>query len=760
MQKQSNHVTQKVQTGNGGIGFKTIPPPPSLPGGGIPQPPPPPTLLPPGPWSDATCVFTLESSSANHHNYDTDSTEHSSHSSVLVDMGKVVGVLRTSHPVQRDYPSDEVDQDIDDGEEVPDLDAINEHPDNSGAESMVLSSRPTGGCASCAAAAGGKSPKPGGGGMAPGDLDDSLCGDPLMYATFVAPVHQYSTETEPSRQTSFNYPSRQPSFKQNSSEAEPPTQQQSFLGGQLPLPRCSSSGSANYDEVKDIYEEVPTLDRWPLPPLPREDLVEICSVEISQEELEQQLHMERMSFMSGSSAAEEEEEELYDEKANSLHLPPPPPPVKPSFLHRNHYPKETILDLPPTATANAIPTKTYRLGSSPQPKANLHWFNPEDSDGNDEAVVGTVRRMAKRERNKTTAGVLTTSDSKDLLCGQENSKSGRYSPPCSNAVRKNSFKRNKPARNKVAGEPHYAAPPPVPPHQTLYKPQSHADLHCSRASAIPIHDYGRLASPDQFSESSASFHENELIGHSHPQQAKWSQPLVTWSSDSSVTAEVHPLPQSRRHQQRRKTPPPAQFSNRDSVRESWISSESECLSGGPFAAKPHVLTNRSYQHLQGIEAGPHLHTQLRSPLEISQANSTLSRTPRSHKDLLQSSLRPSAGKSPAAISSTTFPRFTRSVTNLACVTPSPLTSVVPIKPLQQQVHSRSLSRESGSSSSQAGSRKDPLRGYPDRDRQNQHIALANKKNEQRFDDNEGKKLFFDPLTSSSHHFEGCQRPVF
>ena len=31
-------------------------------------------------------------------------------------------------------------------------------------------------------------------------LDESLCGDPLMYATFVAPVHQYSTETEPSRQ--------------------------------------------------------------------------------------------------------------------------------------------------------------------------------------------------------------------------------------------------------------------------------------------------------------------------------------------------------------------------------------------------------------------------------------------------------------------------------------------------------------------------------------------------------------------------------
>ena len=40
--------------------------------------------------------------------------------------------------------------------------------------------------------------------------EDDICGDPLVYATFVAPIHQYSTETEPSRQPSFN--SRQPSF--------------------------------------------------------------------------------------------------------------------------------------------------------------------------------------------------------------------------------------------------------------------------------------------------------------------------------------------------------------------------------------------------------------------------------------------------------------------------------------------------------------------------------------------------------------------
>lgn len=667
---------------------------------------------------------------------------------MLVDLGKVVGVLRTSHPVQRDYPELN-NQDNDDVEEVPDLDFLNENANISsggGAESMVLSSRTAGGCASCAAAAaaGGKHLKTVVG-VGPGELDDSLCGDPLMYATFVAPVHQYSTETEPSRQTSFNFPSsRQPSFKQNSSEADPCAQHQTFLGGQLSIPRCSSSGSGNnYDrsgEVRDIYEEVPTIDRWPLPPLPREephDLAEICSVEISQEELEQQLHMERMSFMSSSSAAEEEEEELYDEKDNSLHLPPPPPPAKPSFLHRNHHhAKDFIFD--------TLVKKPYRQVNSPQAKVNLQCFSAEDSDGNELATVaGTVRRKVKRERNKTTTGVLT--DSKDNLCEQQDSmigtasSSGRPSlSPCSSSMRKNSFKRNKQSRNKgmMGEQPHYAAPhsshpPPVPPHQTLYKPQSHPDLDCPKGRAH--NDFGRLASPDQFSESSASFHENELVGShtTHPLQQKWVQPLVTRSSDSSVTAEVHPLPQSRRHQQRRKTPPPAQFSNRDSVRESWISSESE-----PFATKAHVLTNRSYQHLQGIESSP---SQRTITLDL---NSPLSRAPRSQRDLLLQSGLKLKTTSSSSTTSTTFPRFTRSVTNLASVTPTTLSSSAPMKPIQQHTHSRSHSRESGSSSSHTGSRKDLLRGgggYFDQERQNQKTSTSMKNTEQKYDDdNDGK----------------------
>ena len=119
-----------------------------------------------------------------------------------------------------------------------------------------------------------------------------------MYATFVAPVHQYSTETEPSRQASFNYPSRQPSFKQNSSEADAGSHgSQSLLnvpcssatgpglrtsltpdrGLSLQPDPSSSTTTApppppilhldQDDEVQDIYAEVPP-ECWPLPPVP------------------------------------------------------------------------------------------------------------------------------------------------------------------------------------------------------------------------------------------------------------------------------------------------------------------------------------------------------------------------------------------------------------------------------------------------------------------------------------------------------------
>jgi hypothetical protein len=159
-----------------------------------------------------------------------------------------------------------------------------------------------------------------------------------MYATFVAPVQQYSTETEPSRQPSFNYSSRQPSFKQNSSENENPgsrgggggsADRDLFFPGGLPPPSCGGDHEHQEEEVQDIYEKVPIVGEWPLPPIPRhqDDDDNDGYVEISQAELENQVAQERNSFISGSSNNEDDEEEEEDEEECSmLHIMPRAPP--------------------------------------------------------------------------------------------------------------------------------------------------------------------------------------------------------------------------------------------------------------------------------------------------------------------------------------------------------------------------------------------------------------------------------------------------
>jgi hypothetical protein len=676
-------------------------------------------------------------------------------------MGKVVGVLRSSHPISRSHQQEDHagndldhhddDEDEDEDDEVPDLDTVNENADSScpaSAESMVLAARSGGGCASCAAAAAasGKSPKPGS-----GELDDSLCGDPLMYATFVAPVHQYSTETEPSRQTSFNYPSRQPSFKQNSSEAEPQGEygyqqqqhpQSSFLGGQLPVPRCSSSGSADYersDEIRDIYEEVPTIDRWPLPPLPHEDAgdsAEVCSVEVSQEELEQQLHMERMSFMSGSSANEEEEEEMFDDKDLSMALPPPPPPPakslhlgQPYRCRGNRELTPTVHDLSPNSN---VVYESYRPMSSSAGMLNRQWMSAEDSDGGDVTSAGTVRRKAKRERNKTATGVMTVTSNKDVCDSKELNNSASVSPARSAVNKNNTVKRAKPARSKCPADTNPPTPPPpVPPHQIYYK--SHTVLEASaRPGGISSHHVGRLASPDQFSESSASFHENEFMPHDQQKQPlqqqqqqlqKRTQPR---SSDSNVTAEVHhhlqqqqqqqQQQQRRNNQQRRRTPPPPQFSNRDSIRESWMSSGSECQgsSGSPYGGSGNA-DDPSKVHHHHHHVNHHHFVQQHQQQPWHAVPNSISRSNRGHRELMASEQHQQYSKvvSPL-VSSTTLPRPSRSVSNLISATagtPSPTVSSAPLRPTgHYSASSRSLSRESGSSSSRAGSRTDQSKG--------------------------------------------------
>ena len=124
----------------------------------------------------------------------------SSHSSVLVDMGKVVGLLR-SYPGHQELLDDELaEENGAGGEDESDFDLSSDQF----SESQSL-------CATCASQVKGQESE---------DIEDSLLGDPLVYATFVATVQGYSTETEPSRQPSVV--SRNPSFKQNSLEAEGP----------------------------------------------------------------------------------------------------------------------------------------------------------------------------------------------------------------------------------------------------------------------------------------------------------------------------------------------------------------------------------------------------------------------------------------------------------------------------------------------------------------------------------------------------------
>ena len=149
----------------------------------------PPAVSPPPSHADTEDTESLRSS-----------VSLSSNSSVLVDMGKVVGLLR-SYPGHQQLLDDELaEENGAGGEDESDFDLSSDQF----SESQSL-------CATCASQVKGQQSE---------DIEDSLFGDPLVYATFVATVQQYSTETEPSRQPSVV--SRNPSFKQNSGEAEVP----------------------------------------------------------------------------------------------------------------------------------------------------------------------------------------------------------------------------------------------------------------------------------------------------------------------------------------------------------------------------------------------------------------------------------------------------------------------------------------------------------------------------------------------------------
>jgi hypothetical protein len=112
--------------------------------------------------------------------------------------------------------------------------------------------------------------------------------------------------------------------------------------------------------------------------------------------------MERLSFISGSSANEDEDgsedDEDEEEDPMAVLLPPPPLPPKPSILLNQQVNRFALGSQATVAEPSSlIPSAAFMSQCRP-----LHY---EDSD------VGTVRRKAKRDRNRT--AVLETSN-KDL----------------------------------------------------------------------------------------------------------------------------------------------------------------------------------------------------------------------------------------------------------------------------------------------------------------------------------------------------------
>ncbi|XP_059080796.1 uncharacterized protein LOC131878708 isoform X1 [Tigriopus californicus] len=521
------HPASKFQTGNGGVVNSDlphdIPPPPPVPGT-IPHVPPPPP--PPEPWNQIG-VLGLESYPPLCHG--------GQHNSVLVDMGKVVGVLRSHGPhVRQPAPEqsfEEVEEEGDDEEAVEHRDS---HITNDHGSSNSMGD---GTCTSCS-------------GMTNSNdaLDDSLCGDPLMYATFVAPVQQYSTDTEPSRQPSFNYPSRHSSFKQNSSENENTNHQND--SNYAPFPRLPQvhpphpSHSHNYsDEVQDIYEKVP-VEQWPLPPLPKRgsggETHDDC-VEISQEELDHQVAQERLSFISGSSNNEEEGDEDEDENQDEEEGGEPSFPALPP--------------LPPTP--KDLPSQSSPFTFAQEASLD-QWGSGEDSETTFN-TAGTVRRKNKRERNRTT------------VVEQQNE------PCCRHNRSKSRSKSRSPGRTIDTAIV-------IVHHRRTAAPGTGSRGSSSRVGG------SRGTSPDNISESSVSFHENEL-GSSKSEAASHPAGKQAYAKSAQVQNVSYPCPPvafprqgDPRHPNDGNGPFMAMFANRDSVRESWMSSGSEYQGSGASSA--------------------------------------------------------------------------------------------------------------------------------------------------------------------------------
>ena len=126
--------------------------------------------------------------------------------------------------------------------------------------------------------------------------------------------------------------------------------------------------------------------------------------------------MERLSFISGSSANEDEEEDEEDEDLEedpmAILLPPPPLPPKPPIL-MNQLPR----GVPGGTVSGGGPLSHHADLKQREATPIIHATSPYTSGGPgnrtmyhyEDSEVGTVRRKAKRERNRTTSSALPAS---------------------------------------------------------------------------------------------------------------------------------------------------------------------------------------------------------------------------------------------------------------------------------------------------------------------------------------------------------------
>ena len=378
-----------------------------------------------------------------------------------------------------------------------------------------------------------------------------------------------------------------------------------------------------------------------------------------------QVQMERLSFISGSSANEEddeeEEEDLDDDEEDPMAalLPPPPLPPKPAVLLNQQPRNSGILQNPGSSQVASVPPE-HKRELTPMVYSKHHFWMPETSDLEQ---IGTVRRKAKRDRNRTdivsnpaaasevSASVVSSSAIVEKSRGSSTS-----------TLSKSRSKSRSPGRSIEANR----RPGPC-------------SLHASRGN-----------SPDNISESSASFHENELIQQHQP------PPASAVPTASSAQIQAHFRPQQGSSSSSSSVVPQSAFmyANRDSVRESWISSGS--------SDHPQV-----YYRRQQVQPQPPMRPGQVSSGGTSDASNKSISSGGGGGHFQRQKQHPSSGpgghyaKAPVKVSSMTLPRAANSQQPPTCLRHSQ-------QKLQQhhqhQQHSRSISRESGSSSSRGQSR--------------------------------------------------------